>query len=259
MWSAVSTDLTNGSGAISAIAVARSDPKVLFVGSSDGRLSKSTDEGLTWQTLRGLPNRAITGIAIDPTRPDSVYAVVSGFGTGHVYASTDGGNTWNDISDNLPDIPANAIVLDPAMPSRVYIGTDIGVFFSSTGRGQWVYLGEGMPKVAVLGLATNAHTGVIVAATHGRGMFQLALQVEDRAAPQVVLEQPRGGEVFFSGDKIELRWRSSDDTGVAFQEIQLIEDNESSTIVSGLSGSQSSFIWTVPQKETKARITCHSS
>lgn len=255
-WTAISGDLTNGNGAISAIAVAASSPSTIFVGSSDGRLSRSTDNGVNWQTLQGLPNRAITRIAVDPTNSLNVYAVVSGFGTGHVFRSIDGGTTWSDISDNLPDIPANAIALDPNAPNRLYIATDIGVFFSRTGSGSWVYLHEGLPKVAVLDIEANSRTGLIVAATHGRGMFALPLDSgSDEVAPQVSIEFPKGGENFSPGSSVEIRWVASDDTSVAVQEIDLVDESGSKTsLASGLPGDQRSFVWIVPEITTNARI-----
>lgn len=253
-WNAISGDLTNGNGAISAIAVA--SPSTIFVGSSDGKLSRSTDNGTNWQTLQGLPNRAITRIAVDPVNTLNVYAVVSGFGTGHVFRSSDGGTSWSDISDNLPDIPANAIALDPNAPHRLYVATDIGVFFSRTGSGGWVYLNEGLPRVTVLDLEANSRTGLLIAATHGRGMFALALDAgSDDSAPQVTLETPKGGENFAPGASVEIRWTASDDTSVAVQEIDLIDESGAKTsIASGLPGDQRSFIWTVPEVTVKARI-----
>ncbi|MBL8151003.1 MAG: hypothetical protein JNN15_13840, partial [Blastocatellia bacterium] len=130
-WSAVSGDLTNGTGAVSAIAVSPSDPRTIFVGSSDAKVSKTDDGGISWQTVTmGLPNRAVTRVAIDPTNSQLVYVTFSGFGTGHVFKSLNGGLTWTDVSDNLPDVPVNAAVIDPNRPNNLYIGTDIGVFQS---------------------------------------------------------------------------------------------------------------------------------
>jgi len=169
-----STNLTKGTGVISTIAVAPSNPQVIYVGASDGNVVVTTNGGSTVATIiSGLPNRSVMAIAVDPTSASTAYVVFSGFGTGHIFTTTNTGASWTNISANLPDVPVNAILLDPGAPSNIYIGTDLGVFRSTDGGGSWSALNTGLPNVAVFDLAFRSGTNVLVAATHGRGVFKM--------------------------------------------------------------------------------------
>ncbi len=143
------------------------------------RIVFTHDGGLTWEESElGLADtRYIGDLAVHPDDSDQAYAVVGGFGTGHVYQTTDGGRTWRDRTGNLPDHPVNAVLYDPEDPGGVYIGTDLGVFHSSRGGDTWDMLADGFPTVAVFDLAARPGTGRLVAATHGRGMFEIPITV----------------------------------------------------------------------------------
>ena len=173
-WTAISGDLTGGAGAsITALAMAPNAPQVLYAGTSDARVQISVDSGRSWSLSAALPNRFVTSIAIHPLNLSRAYVGMSGFGSGHVFRTDDRGRSWADVSANLPDVPVNAILIDALSPDRVYLGTDIGVFALSQ-DGTWSPLNQGMPNVVVLGLSQNPLTGLLVAATHGRGAFALA-------------------------------------------------------------------------------------
>lgn len=173
-WSPISSDLTQGQGSISAIAIANNQTTI-YVGTSDGNLQTSTNNGTTFtNSTIGLPVRYITRIAVEPADPKIVYLTVSGFDTGHVFKSTDGGLSWKDISGNLPNIPTNAIVVDSSVANKLYVGTDIGVFVTTDGGVTWSEVAQGLPNSAVFDLKINNQTNTLVAATHGRGVFKLS-------------------------------------------------------------------------------------
>ena len=174
---------------ITAIGPSASDPNTVYVaiggwlysGSYGSRAGvfATHDGGMTWsRDGSGLPDeRFITDLAVHPTDPERAYAVLGGFLTGHVFETTDGGETWEDRSGNLPDMPVNAVLYDPADADGAYVGTDLGVFHSATGGGIWTPLDDGFPMVAVFDLAVQPGTGRLVAATHGRGMFEIPIDV----------------------------------------------------------------------------------
>ena len=193
-------------GNISAIAPSRSDVRVLYFGTSESDIVVTRDGGATWRPVSGsLPMRYVSDIAVHPHDPATAYAVFSGFGTGHVFVTRDYGASWADVTGDLPDHPVNAVLLDPGELSRIYIGTDLGVF-SSTGGGGWVRLGEGLPMVAVFDLAVEPAAGVMVAATHGRGAFALPvtapLVAETRGERRVVVA--RGGDPVEGGAPVRI-------------------------------------------------------
>ncbi len=167
-------------GVISAIALTPADPNTVYMAITLGRVAVTRDGGLTWshaEAAAGLPERYITDMAAHPTDPDQAYAVAGGFLTGHVFQTTDGGRSWRDRSGDLPDLPVNAVLYDPVDPNGVYVGTDLGVFHSAGGGGSWEPLDDNLPKAAVFDLAAQPGTGRLVAATHGRGMFEVPIAV----------------------------------------------------------------------------------
>lgn len=156
-------DLTKGNGdTLSAIGVSGD---VLYTGSSRGRVMRSYDNGATWTDVtKGLPDRSARAFAIDG---DVAYAGFSGYATDHVFVTRDGGASWQALREGLPDIPVNALLL---RKPYLYAGTDIGVFRWDGER--WTYVSQGMPPVIVTDFAVTAD-GRVVAATHGRGAYEL--------------------------------------------------------------------------------------
>src|SRR5256714_14484754 len=91
------------------------------------------------------PNQfPVSSVATDPAEPTgaTAYVTIMGFtgGAGHVWKTTNAGAAWTDFTANLPDAPVNAVIVDPTQ-SRVYVGTDVGVFSSSTTAANWTELG----------------------------------------------------------------------------------------------------------------------
>src|SRR4029077_12614769 len=131
-----------------------------------------------------LPNRYISGVRIDTAHPNHAYLTLSGYSrkwmigpgddpaVGHVFETTDGGSTWNDISVGLPDVPMDDIVLQGN--GRLDVATDFGVFTSSDDGATWDVLGTKLPNVVVDQLTLDPTGKVLIAATHGRGVWTLA-------------------------------------------------------------------------------------
>lgn len=175
LWAPISGDVTNGTGTIRTIAVAPSDTATIYVGASDGAVQVSTDLGLTWTNISaGLPLKSVTYIAVDPRDPRTAVVTLSGFGTGHVWKTTNRGASWTDISYDLPNVPVNAVVLQRGS-RELDIGTDIGVFALPEGLTTWQPLAAGLPNTVVHDLLYDGKRGRLIAATHGRGMFTLAV------------------------------------------------------------------------------------
>ena len=176
VWQPISSDLTGGGpgSAINAIAVSRVDTMQIYVGTDDGRIQTSSDGGTNWTLGSGIPLRTVTDIAPHPTDASVAYATVSGFQAPHVYKTTNRGVSWTSISSNLPDVPVNAIVIQPGV--EIDIGTDLGLFRSTNDGASWDPF-PGIPNVAVFDLAFNPTTQLLVAATHGRGAFKYTVPI----------------------------------------------------------------------------------
>lgn len=184
-WQAISPDLTDGQhpsgtlsyGTITAIAVAPSNSEVIYVGTDDGNVQVTFNEGDSWENVSaGLPDRFVTEIAVHPNDENTAYVTFSGFRNldyqPHVLRTSDGGENWEDVSANLPEIPINVIEIDPEQPEELYIGNDLGVWYSIDEGESWEVLGDNLPFTIVLDLNLHKPTETLHAATFGRSIHK---------------------------------------------------------------------------------------
>ncbi len=135
-WSNISDDFFGGS--VGAVAVAPSDPNVIYVGGGEktvrGNVShgygiwRSTDAGKSWQFSGLKDSRRIPRIRVHPTNPEIVYAAVLGhlFGPNEergVFKSTDGGKTWKKVLFVNDEVGAVDLILDPTNPRIMFATT----------------------------------------------------------------------------------------------------------------------------------------
>ena len=206
-WIPISHDLTGGQEeTIQALAVAPSDPNVVYAGTSDGLVQTTPDAlsgaNATWmKRSTGLPARAVTSIAVDPVDTGTAYVTYSGFidstrkPSAHVFKTINHGSTWTDISGNLPDLPVNSLAIDPDLPDTLYIGTDAGVMVSTNGGASWSTLGHGLPKVVVLSVILHRSSRTLRVATHGRGVWDILIPLSSTSAslaPTITSLSPSG-------------------------------------------------------------------
>jgi len=204
-WQAISSDLTSGcvgaapNGArgcyISAFGVT-AGADALYVGTLEGYVHLSlnaTSAAPTWQRIDQpgvMPGRPVTAIAVDRSDYRTAYVAYAGFNAatpatpGHLFKTTDAGQTWSDLSGNLPDVPINSLVLDPSRAGVLYAGTDVGVLASFDFGENWAPLSTNFPFVTVWQLDLNSFTRQIAVGTHGRGAWAL----RDDAGPLPALD-----------------------------------------------------------------------
>jgi photosystem II stability/assembly factor-like uncharacterized protein len=185
-YAPVSGDLTTAPvaqliyGTITTLDISAASPLVYYAGTDDGKVWRSRDAGASWEDIStGLPDRYVTRVTADPSDSNVVYVTHSGFGLDepmpHVHRSPDMGDTWESIAGNLPDAPANDILVDPADPQTLYLATDVGVYATRNLGAGWFPLGSGMPLQTVFDLTLHAASRTLVAATHGRSQWRLDL------------------------------------------------------------------------------------
>ena len=178
-WSAIKP---SAGQPISAIAVAKGNSDVVWVGHIDGQVFKTTNgraAAPVWQRVDRTgpspltPARYCTGITIDPRDAQTVYVTFGGYVAGNVWKTRDGGQTWTDISSTIPKAPVRALTVHPRKSAFVYLGTEVGVFASEDGGATWSATNEGPTNCSVDDLFWMNET--LVAVTHGRGMFEIDL------------------------------------------------------------------------------------
>jgi hypothetical protein len=151
----------------------------------------------------------ISSVVADPhdATGKTVYATVMGFaGNGvnaaHVYRSTTGGASWTNISNNLPNAPANSLLVDPNDANTIYVAMDTGIYATTqvtscatVSSNCWSVYGTGLPNAPVVALQASAgiatgdgRFGELRAATYGRGIWQIPLlTAASPAAPAMTL------------------------------------------------------------------------
>jgi photosystem II stability/assembly factor-like uncharacterized protein len=163
---------------IGAIAVAPSDPNIVYVASGEGLhrpdlsvgdgIYKSVDAGKTWAHLGLRDGKQIPALAVDPRNPNRLFAAVLGHPYGPneergIFRSTDGGETWKNILYKDPNTGGCDVEIDPSSPDVIYAclwevregpwednnlfeGTRGGLFKSTDGGDHWHPLTNGLPK-----------------------------------------------------------------------------------------------------------------
>lgn len=182
-WTAVSGDITGGeSHTITAIRVAKNNSNYVCAGTFNGRLSLSTNAGTSWAYIytAALPQRPVSDIVFRFTDENTLYVAFQGFAQlgqgdnkGHIWKTNNAGSAWINISGNLPDIPVNALALNPADTLDIVAGTDVGIFRTTDGGVNWEPFNNGFPSGAfVMRFVVHHESGLLFASTHGRGAFK---------------------------------------------------------------------------------------
>ncbi|MFN2524140.1 MAG: hypothetical protein ABR614_12630 [Mycobacteriales bacterium] len=160
---------------------------------------KASSAGWHFAAAKGLPDRYITWIAVDPANPKTVYVTLGGYanrqwwpvgafndrnpnvGEGHVFKSTNAGESFIDITGTVPDVPARSIEINRG---QLLVGTDVGVFLSDTTSGtRWAAL-SGLPNVPVASIRTfPGNVNRVVLATFGRGIYSYTFSARSATTP----------------------------------------------------------------------------
>lgn len=164
---------------ISAVAVSPITSSLILVGHNNGSIYRTlngTDTTPTWTLINSPGGRMVTRLAIDSTRSVNwIYATFGGFASDNVYRTTNNGATWLDITGanattGLPNVPVLSLVIHPADPNILYVGTEVGVFASTDAGVNWEVPQDGPANVSVQELFWLG--GDLIAATHGRGLYR---------------------------------------------------------------------------------------
>ncbi|MEL6824249.1 MAG: FlgD immunoglobulin-like domain containing protein, partial [Calditrichota bacterium] len=164
---------------VNTIAIDQVNPEIIYAHSytsTNWTIWRSSDGGANWTAINDptIPSWRVRDLEADPSNEGVVYAVRnSAFANrDHVKKSTDYGETWTDVTDNLPDIPTNAIAISPFNPNHVYIATDLGVYLSVVGGGQWQEFNDGLPLVYASDIHYLPTDSTLRISTLGRGVWK---------------------------------------------------------------------------------------
>ena len=215
---------------VTTIDVSPVDTTIVWAGTDDGNIWVTTDDSASW-TQVNVPGRDewVTRVSGDFFDANTAYASFSGFRDGdrasHVFRTRDLGQTWFDISGDLPNVPLNDVIPDPQWEGRLFAGTDLGVYITDSDGLHWDDVGSGMPIVVVHDIVLDDNGRQLWAGTHARSLWSFdltQLPTPDRdldgfdnlsdCAPEDGGAHTVPGEiagVAWDADKQTLRWNSA--------------------------------------------------
>lgn len=221
-WYPISDDLTGGQhpsgassfGTLTTLAASGANDGVIYTGSDDGKVHVTFDGGANWELVsNNLPNRYVTGLAIDPNDDLTAYLTYSGYGyldySPHVFKTNDGGQSWTDISGDLPNIPVNDILIQ-ANPFRIFIATDNAVWYSEDEGLNWLIVGNNLPPTIMTHLQYHEGTDQLFVGTFGRSIhsfdlsqLESATSTEELVAPTIsIYPNPAREVITISTDEL---------------------------------------------------------
>jgi photosystem II stability/assembly factor-like uncharacterized protein len=115
----------------------------------------------------------ISDLVVDASNLQRYWATFSN--PGSVFRSDDAGATWSDVTANLPSIPVNAVISDPADPDRAWVACDVGVFESTDAGGSWSVFGVGLPNALAVDLLFYEPERLLRVGTRSRGVWEVAV------------------------------------------------------------------------------------
>nr|MDP2498551.1 hypothetical protein [Candidatus Palauibacterales bacterium] len=156
---------------------------LLYVGTDDGKFHVSRDGGDSFtdvsDRLPGLPEMAqINGIEPSSHDAGTVYVAVNDYRNddygNYLYRSDDAGRSWERIDGDLPaERVVRTVKEDPRNPDLLWLGTELGAFFSPDRGESWIEIRANLPRLAVNDLVIHPRENDLVLGTHGRGIWIL--------------------------------------------------------------------------------------
>lgn len=165
-------------GQISALSISPFSDSILFVGNSIGglfRISNPEEGSIRSKSIRSsnFPNGYINNVAVGKDE-NHLIAVFSNYGVKSVWYTNDGGISWMEKEGNLPDVPIRWALFNPNKPNQVMLASEIGIWINDdieASETYWYTNNDGLGNVRCEMLKYRESDGLVLVATHGRGLF----------------------------------------------------------------------------------------
>ena len=184
-WTAISEDLTNGGkkgnvayGTLTSISESPFQFGLIYTGSDDGLVYVTKNAGGNWTNISNtLPKDLwVSRVVASQHKKERVYVTLNGYRWDdfkvYTYMSNNYGQTWKDISANIPKSPVNVIKEDPENENILYLGTDNGAYISFNQGQNWESFNKGLPNVAVHDIVIQSEAKDLLLGTHGRSIYK---------------------------------------------------------------------------------------
>lgn len=170
-WTRISNFNVSSSATLRALAVAPSSDTHIYAAFSDA-LYYTTNGGTSWTQVRDV-SEYVSSIAIDPADPTRAFLAVASYNSARRVLVVENGNVRDLTGIGLPAVPANTILFQKNLVSRLIVGTDAGVYYLDNQSGAWEPYGRNMPTNIVTDLVLVESTQTLFAATYGRGIWEI--------------------------------------------------------------------------------------
>lgn len=166
---------------VSAVKVSPNILGRVYFGTSSGRVVRVDNahsaSGTVAGTLinpTGLPGGYVSCIEVEDGNDDHVIIVYSNYGVNSIWETRNGGIAWTSVEGNLPDMPIRWALMNPNRPHQVLLATELGVWSTDSLNGaatNWQPSNSGLSNTRTDMLKLRKSDKMVVAATHGRGLF----------------------------------------------------------------------------------------
>ncbi len=216
---------------VAGVAIAPSDSNTVWVGEASGQIQKTTNAlsiSAGWSdvenntTINRLPDRAVLCISIDHEDVNTVYVGLGGYSANstqpsNVWRTTNGGTSWAPLpvggSTGLPMVPIRSIARHPRNKNYLWAATDIGIYESQDYGATWATSALGPGDVSVDELAFIKGSEVLLAATHGRGLWSADTSGVPTFAPTGVRADATVGQT----NSIAVHWNALNASVTSYQ------------------------------------------
>jgi len=233
-WEEISPDLTkadpatlttgNGGdgniqyGTITTIAESTLKPGVIWVGTDDGNVQVTEDGGENWTLVNdAIPENPEYWVSrVEASKHDlgTAYVTFTGYRNddfdAYVYKTVDFGESWTDISSNLPSGPVNVVREHHQNRDLLFVGTEFQVYVSGDGGAHWASMKNNMPTTPVHDLQIHTRENDLIVATHGRGIYIADIGPLADVTPEVMAQ-----DAHFFQPQDQVRWQRADRTSYA--------------------------------------------
>lgn len=211
----ITRDVTSAETHATLITISESPitPGLIWVGTDDGRVQLTRDDGSSWTDVRrniedvpdGLWVSRVTASRFDD---GTAYVTFDGHRSDNfrpwVLKTTDFGESWESISSNLPDDePVYVITEDHRNRDLLFVGTEFGAYVTVDGGQSWSRLMADLPTVAVHDLVVHPRDGDLIAATHGRSVWIL----DDITPLQQLDETVLSSSIHLFQSRVATQWK----------------------------------------------------
>lgn len=211
-WTSISPPLS--ASKLLTLTIAPSNSDYIYTASND-TLFVTNDGGQNWgYVVLSNTGTYITGLAVSNTNPAKMWVTMSGYANGDkVFKTTNGGNSFTNVSGTLPNVPANCIVYENGTADGLYVGTDVGIFYRDNTMSDWMPFNNQLPNVVVADLDISYNDNKLWAATFGRGLWKSDLfsvsagvpHVADIASEISIFPNPATGLCYISTSQLSFK------------------------------------------------------